>query len=517
MKETKVETPNSSGLRKVMIINTISNYGKLLMGLFITIFLTRLLFMGLSREEYGIWALLWSIFGYSLLLDFGFGAAIQKTTSQTQVKGDWEHYNRVVSTVFVNYLLMGVIIAAATIGLSFFIGNIFNFTSQTDIIYYRKIFIMFGVGTAIVFPSGFFVEVLRGLHQIKLRNFIQMFFNLANFILMFVVIKSGLSLWGMTVVTIVIALLTNLTMAFFAFKKIPTLKISLKYYDFKLLKQVMSFSLFAYIITFTNLIIFRTDQMVISIFASVSLVAVYQISSRLALTFKQFSSQFMDNLAPVAARLFASDQENKLAKILIESNRLLGFIATLMFVPLVVFVKPLLYIWLELSDPEGIKVAILLLISMYILVSLRSSTVYILLMGNKHKKLSRVAIMECIGNLGLSIFLIHHLGIIGVALGTLIPNILVAALFHIPAGIKFSGLTFKEYFRQSIQKNLSIGAISLLFALALSHFYTPHNFFGLMGVLAITTIFYLALYYKFGTYGWEKKQFKEFLQAKLKK
>jgi len=67
---------SGSGLRRTMIVNTISNYGKLVTMMIVTIFLTRTLFLGLSREEYGLWALLWSIFGYSLLLDFGFGAAI---------------------------------------------------------------------------------------------------------------------------------------------------------------------------------------------------------------------------------------------------------------------------------------------------------------------------------------------------------------------------------------------------------------------------------------------------------
>ena len=34
--------------------------------------LVRIMFLGISNEEYGFWALLWTIFGYSLLLDFGY-------------------------------------------------------------------------------------------------------------------------------------------------------------------------------------------------------------------------------------------------------------------------------------------------------------------------------------------------------------------------------------------------------------------------------------------------------------
>ena len=76
-----MDQAHNQGLRKRIIVNTASNYGKMLIGIFVTIFLTRILFLGLSREEYGFWALLWSIFGCSLLVDFGFGTAVQKHTS----------------------------------------------------------------------------------------------------------------------------------------------------------------------------------------------------------------------------------------------------------------------------------------------------------------------------------------------------------------------------------------------------------------------------------------------------
>ncbi len=506
-----------TGLRKTMILNTISNYGKLVLGIFITIFLTRLLFLGLPREEYGIWALLWSIFGYSLLLDFGFGAAIQKATSETKVNQDWEKFNRLITTVFINYIFMGILIALATIFMAKFLDQMFHFSSESDILYYRKIFIMFGCGTAIVFPFGFFVEVLRGLHRIRLRNFIQMIFTILNFIFMYIVIKSNLGLLGMTIVTITTTLLTNFAMAFYSYRKIPTLKIRLSFYDFKLLKKVMSFSLFAYIITFTNLIIYRTDQLVISVFASVTLVAVYQISSRLAMTFKQFSSQFLDNLAPVAASLFASKQKSKVAEILIQSNRLLGFVSTLMFVPLVIYVRPLLNIWLELDDPAGIKVAVVLLISMYIIVFFRSSSVNIMLMGKNYKRLSVVAIIECLANLGLSILLIRHLGILGVALGTLIPNFFIAIFFNIPIALKFSGITLKEYLQQSVIHSLWIGAVTFVFAYILYRIHYPETLLLLFAYSCATVILYLIMYYKFGTHGWEKKQLKEFIQTKLKR
>jgi hypothetical protein len=46
----------------------------------------RLLYQGLDAEHFGFWSLLWAIFGYGILLDFGFGYAAQKKVAELSVK-----------------------------------------------------------------------------------------------------------------------------------------------------------------------------------------------------------------------------------------------------------------------------------------------------------------------------------------------------------------------------------------------------------------------------------------------
>ena len=508
-----------TGLRKKMVSNTIANYIKLILNFIIAIFLTRLLFMGLSREEYGMWALLWTIFGYSVLLDFGFGTAVQKATSETVVTKKWDEYNRLISTVFLNYLFLAIIISTLTILFSNYIQLIFKFNSSDpgQILYYKKVFLIFGIGTSLGFPFGFTMEMLLGLHEIKIRNIIQICTRFLNFVVLYVIVSAGYSILEMAIATISLNMVANAVQSYVCFKKIPTLKIRFQYYDFKIMKQTMQFSLFAYIIIFSNMIIFRTDQLVISVFSTVSWVAIYQISSRLSETFKQFSTQFLDNLRPVAAALFISNQESKLASILVESNRLLGFIASLLIIPLLVYIKPILSIWLELTNPAGSLSAIILLISMYIYVFFRSSSVHILLMTENHKKLTRVAIFECIANLLISIFLIRYIGIVGVALGTLIPNVFAAIFFNIPAGCKFASISLSEFFKQTVFRTLWIGLVTTALVIGLKFIYYPQTLFHLLISFVIAGIFYLVIYFNFGLYGWERKQFKAFLKQKVGK
>ncbi len=67
-------------IKDVLIKTTASNYILLIIKIFASLLLVRIIFLGINNEEYGFWALLWSIFGYSILLDFGFGTAVQKAT-----------------------------------------------------------------------------------------------------------------------------------------------------------------------------------------------------------------------------------------------------------------------------------------------------------------------------------------------------------------------------------------------------------------------------------------------------
>lgn len=499
------------GLRNRMIINTLSNYISLVIRLILSLILTRVLFLALPREHYGMWALLWSIFGYSLLLDFGFGTSLQKYTSEVLVKKDWERYSRLVSTVFFSYCLMSLLLIAFTLTLSLFLDRIFKFELGTD---YRVIFIIFGIGTALVFPFGFFSEILRGLQEIKLRNLVQISFFIVNFALMVTVVKLGLSLKGMTVVTIGVNLLTNLTLGYLSFKKLPRLKISPALFDLKLLRSVMSFSIYAYIIMFSNLIIFKTDQLVISIFSAISLVALYQIASRVAEIFRQFSTQFLDNLGPVAASLFSARQENKLQEILIQSNRLVGFIATLLFIPLFIYIRPLLAIWLKLEESDGINSARLLLISMYILVVFRSSTVQVLLMAGKERILTIVALIECTANLVLSIVLIHFMGIIGVALGTLIPNLILAFSFNIPAACRFARISFPAYFKSSVLRTALTALPIAAFAYLLYRLSYPGDLLRLLLYSGLTVMIYIVLYYFAGLHSWERGELIGMLRKK---
>lgn len=484
-------------MKNVILNSTLSNYLLLILKIILSLMLVRIMFLGISNEEYGFWALLWSVFGYSLLLDFGFGTAVQKATSQAHATNNWNTFNETISTIFYSYILLSLVILIATFLLAQNLDKIFVFADLHTIEYYKTAFYIFGIGTAFLFPFGFFKEVLRGLQKISLRNNIDIVFLILNFILLALCVKYGYSLIYMAIVAILIQLFTNIFMAVYVFKNIPNLKISLRFFKKRRVLELMSFSFFAYIVMFSNVIIFRTDQLVISMFSTVALVGVYQIVSRVSELFRQFSTQIHDILGPISASLFTTNSHNELYNTLFHTNKIVGFISTLLFIPTFLYIDKLLYFWLGIQEKEVITTAMILLVSMYILVFFRSSSVQVLLMCEKHKQLTVVAILEASLNLVLSIYLVQKYGIIGVALGTLIPNVFFAIFYNIPVSCWFSKISILYYLKEVVFKTLILALIvSCIF-----YFFTINNvetlfdlvIYGLMIVTSYTSLYYLFL------------------------
>src|SRR5207302_1020578 len=87
--------------------NSISNYGSIALRMTFGLAMFRMLYQNLRPEEFGFWSLLWSVFGYGILLDFGFGFTAVKRVAELSAQQKWDELSRVLSTIFYLYLAIG--------------------------------------------------------------------------------------------------------------------------------------------------------------------------------------------------------------------------------------------------------------------------------------------------------------------------------------------------------------------------------------------------------------------------
>ncbi|WP_309383888.1 lipopolysaccharide biosynthesis protein [Cerasicoccus frondis] len=417
--------------------NTGSSYVQVVLRLILGLILFRQLFSGLSEEAFGFWSLLWSLFGYGVLLDFGFGFTAQKAVAEKMAQGDMAGLNRLLATIFWTFVGLAVALVVAFLLLRPYFMQAVS-VSADDWAAFSRAYIIFFIGMALTFPLGLFPEVLRGLQRIDLANWV----GVGNTILHFSAIVTALALnWpfpALMTISVISSLIPNIFAAIFAFRLIKELSLTPRLFEWRSVKAQMSFSIAAYLITFSNLIMAKSDQLVLSLTIGVASVALYQAGFKMGEMLNLFSVQLQAALSPAAAHLKASGDEAGLRELLMRSSRLTFVVVTPAYVLSAVYLDGLIMLLTGLDEVphEVYWVGQALLLAIYSSQLTNSCTKRILMMTGHEKALLRLSIIDAVLNVAVSFALVFPLGILGVALGTLIPTALIGWFFILPITLR---------------------------------------------------------------------------------
>jgi O-antigen/teichoic acid export membrane protein len=175
--------------RKHFWRNTATNYLSTIVRMGTGIVLFRLLFQHLTREQFGYYSLLWSLFGYAILLDFGLGFSVQKTVAQKSTTGDIAAINRLVSTIFWSFFGLAAALLAlfAAIQPWFLVWIKVVPSSRPE---FGAAYLVFFAAMAFNFPLALFPEILRGLHRLDVVNWTLIASQALNLVLMVLALYS---------------------------------------------------------------------------------------------------------------------------------------------------------------------------------------------------------------------------------------------------------------------------------------------------------------------------------------
>jgi O-antigen/teichoic acid export membrane protein len=405
--------------------NAVSNYVRTVLGMVVGLLTFRMLFQALTREQFGFWSLLWSVFGYGVLLDFGFGFAAQKRVAELSVRGEWDQLSRVLSTIFFFYVgVAGLAAAAVLLGSRHIIG--WFGVLPADLAEFRRVLVIFFVGLGLAFPMGIFPEILRGQQRIRMAN------NLISTALVLRLALTWIAIqrhWGFTAI-VVVSLFFSLAPDFFAavvaLRRMPAVRIRPALFSTGMIHETLTFSIFAYITTATNIVLTKSDQLVLSVTLTVSAVAVYQAGAKVAEIFSQFTRQVQETLSPAAAHLHATGDRTALRDLVINSTRWSVIISTPLYLLSAFYLTELLQLLTgeAVIPPATWRVGHVLLFWYYSLTLTHSVSKRIFMMCGHERWLMWLGVGEALANLGISLALVLCLhSIVGVALGSLAPTI----------------------------------------------------------------------------------------------
>ncbi len=450
-------------VNKTVVKNALTGYVRIFIRMGLGLVTFRMLYQGLSTvpEQFGFWSLLWAVFGYGILLDFGFGYSAQKRVAELSVHQDWPGLSRVLSTIFFFYCIMAAVAVGVGVLASGPLIDLFK-VSAAHREEYRFIMMVFLAGIGLCFPFGIFPEVLQGQQRIAASNNISIMATVLNFIAVGCVVYFHLSFLTLVILSLLSMLLPNIYAAKLSMDHLPGVRIRPSLFSWDTMFDTGKFSVYAYTNTLSNVLRNKTDQPVISSLLGVAAITPYQAGSKVGEMFGILTRQIADVLSPSAAHLHAKGDAQALRTMMINGMRFSVLAATPLYVVTAAYVDGVIRLLTGVKIVTGpmFWAGELLLFWYYSLVLTHWVFKTMFMMAGQERKMMQQGVTEAVCNLALSIGLtiwIKHVwgvdwGILGVALGSVVPTFIFGWGFIWGWAAKEAGLGRWALFREVILK-----------------------------------------------------------------
>jgi len=299
----------------------------------------------------GLWFSVISVLAWVLNFDLGIGNGLRNLLTHALTEGDKEKCKKLISS---GYISLGIVVIAVTIlfvlTYQLFDWN-FIFNIDTNIIRASvlelSILIVF-LGIMIQFFLRLISSVLYAMQQSSINNFLSL--CTALIIFMFVSLApSGTTEHNLILMAIVYCLavtipLLGANIIVFAFQ-LKEARPSLKYFDSKSAKQVLSLGGIFFFVQIMYMVIMNSNEYLITIFAGNEHVVTYQVYYKL---FTAVGILFTLGLTPIWSAVTKAIAEKNHVWVQKLYNKLIilcGVTCLLEFL-LVPFIQPIINIWL---------------------------------------------------------------------------------------------------------------------------------------------------------------------------
>ncbi|MGE0374246.1 MAG: lipopolysaccharide biosynthesis protein [Planctomycetaceae bacterium] len=406
----------------------------------------------IGDTSYGTWVFLNAIAGYTGLLYLGFGETISRYVSQHYARREWERLNEVVSGVFAAYFvsgfiaLLGGVILAAIAPWILDGGGGGGGQSFAEV---QAVIVILGLTAALSITGSINGGVLYGIQRFDLERGIIVAGMLAKLGLTLLFLTDRYSLITLALISLAHTALEQLVYYVAARRLVPTLRIRLRHVKRSVVKESYGFAALSGIGLVATKLIYDTDYIVIGLALGNAAIVPYAIGSRLCEMIRRPIQQIGEVFLPRASELNAKADQQVLQSLVCKGMGVAFLLSAALFIGGWYFGAMLIQLWMG-AGYETSRWVFLLLIAAQIAAS-PAGVLHMVLVGVGDVRVpSFLRMAQAILNLVLSLLLVKPLGVVGVALGTMIPILVVDLFVLLPYGIRRFEITPRYVLRHAV-------------------------------------------------------------------
>lgn len=457
----------------------------------------------LGQSAYGLWMLTASVTAYFSVLDLGYAGALVKFVAQYRARRDLRALNEILSTTFAIFAFFGCLTYVVAIVIAIFLGRIFQLTPD-QIHTGRLVLLIISANVAAGTAFSVFGGVINGFQRYDLNNVVGTASSVVTAVVNIAVLAAGFGLVELVAATTLVRLLTYGIYRANAYRVFPDLRIRFSSFRRARLREVTLFSVYMLLIDWANKLNYSVDALVIGAFLNTSAVAVWTVGQRLAEVTQRLTNQLNEVLFPAVVDNDTAARMHRLQAIFVQGTRLSLATVIPMGGVMILMAGPLVQAWVG-PDFSG-SVVVLQLLSLTVIVRVGNATAGTLLKGaGEHRLVAFTNVAAALVNLALSIAIVKPLGLVGVAVGTLVPVCLASTLVIFPAGCRRVQLPVQRALADAVWPALWPAAVMAAFVLGTRDL-VPPSLTTIGAHMATACLLYAAIFIFFGVRA-EERQF----------
>jgi len=449
----------------------------------------------LGQSAYGLWMLTASVTAYFSILDLGYGGALVKFVAQYRARRDSRALNEILSTTFVVFATFGAVTYLVAIAIAVYIGTLFQLTPD-QVHTGRIVMLIISLNVSVGMAVSVFGGVINGFQRFDLNNLVGIMTSVIAAVVNVAVLLAGYGLIELVAATTIVRLLSYVVYRANAYRVFPELQLRIASFRRARLREVTSLSVFMLLIDWANKLNYSVDALVIGAFIGTSAVAVWVVGQRLAEIVQRLTNQLNDVLFPTVVDNDAADRLHRLQAILIQGTRL--SLATVVPIAgaMMLMAAPLVRAWVG-PDFAG-SVVVLQLLSVAVIVRIAAGTATTLLKGaGEHRLVAFANVAAALVNIAVSIAIVKPLGLVGVAIGTLVPVTIASSLVIFPAGCRRVGLTLARGLTEAVWPAIWPAGVMTAFVYVTRDL-LPRSIFAVTAEMAAACLVYVTVFVAFG-------------------
>jgi O-antigen/teichoic acid export membrane protein len=428
---------------RIILRNIFSNWAGYLVTALIGFFLSPFIVHSLGTTGYGIWTLVLSLTGYFGLLDLGIRSSVGRFVARYLALKDDQSSNRILSTAFAILGCGGMLTLIATlVAVRFFFGS-FHVEPQYAAAA-KTALIITGITMSCALPLGTFSSLLVAMERFDILSGVTIISELTRAGLIVFCLRSGHGLVAVALIALAMSIAQYSTMAIFAKLLHRPLRLSIRFVDRPAFRELFGFGIYRFIWIVANQLIFYSDSVVIGFFLGPGAITYYAIAGTLINYGRTFVSLVTDTFYPAATRLDAKRDLDGLRELLILGTKVALLVSLPLCIGFVFLGKQFIVLWMGNAYASSALFLTVLTIPQFVGLSQYVSALVLAGMA-RHRVLAYLVFAEGFANLVLSVILVQRIGLVGVAWGTVIPDLICTGVIIPAYTLRTLNLGVREY------------------------------------------------------------------------